>query len=225
MKISSFSTRLTPTAIGQSGTNDSYIYFPKEDVITNTFFENTTNRSMTFIDQKDGTHRAFNMTFGRENRLIQFGPFARAQELNPGDEVILQRVVDNNGQSTYSLNYLKHKSIVVLEYFGDQKQFVTWNQDRFDQFFNNLPYSFEVLTEGGQSVTLTIEDNGLIKKRADASVEFQSYRLNGLQNIEGMDNFKSKHKLILTKNNDGTYYFASRPINWEFSTVEVERGL
>ncbi|SES62026.1 hypothetical protein SAMN05216389_10177 [Oceanobacillus limi] len=221
MRIISFSTRLTPTSIGQSGTNDSYIYFPKAEYITDLFFDIHSNHTMTFTSKKDGSSHQFNMKFTNENRLYQFGPYARSEALEPGDEVILQKVEYDDGQSQYYFDYIKYDNIVVLYYLGNQKYFTTWNQERFNRFVPSLPFEINVLTTSGQS-TVTIEDNGLIRKRADSPNAFQSYRIDGLFNLVEQDEFKSKNKLILTKLDNGNEYTISRPINWEFSVIEKE---
>jgi hypothetical protein len=224
MKIISFSTRLTPTAIGQSGTNDSYIYFPKEDYITELFFEHEGNHTINFTDKNDGSSHTLNMIFGRENRLYQFGPYARNKQLNPGDELTLQRVISDDGSSRYFFNFIKYEDIITLEYLGPEKQFVTWNEDRFAAFFPQLPARIEVLTGEGKQL-VTVESNGFIKKREDSPTRFASYRLNGLQQFLDMSAFRSKHKLILQKKTDETtYYLTSRPINWEFSVIETGRS-
>lgn len=163
MKIVSFITRLTNTAIGQSGTNDSYIYFPKEEHITNEFFERQTNHPIQFIDKRNGTSHTLNVKFSKENRLYNFGPFARANELQPGDELILQRKIYESGTSEYSFDFIRNENSLLLEYFGEDKQFIPWSQERFTDYFPNLPQTMLVLSNN-EEINITVESNGLRKR-------------------------------------------------------------
>jgi len=114
LKSEQFSKSLNNTELGKSGTHDTYILVPKDVSIKGIFPE--TNTFYDFKDQSTGETVSIRNTEGREKRIVGLGPYYTKNDLNAGDEIILEKR-DNKGTVKRLISYYKkHHSIVIQKY-------------------------------------------------------------------------------------------------------------
>ena len=117
MRIEMIEKRVNNTELNKGGMKDSYLSIPKKSTINN-FLE--IGKEYVFIDKND--NEKFKITYklqkNGENRIAGLGRFYRKYELDAGDSVILEKLIDNNGEYGLFLGYKKYDNIAVFQKGG-----------------------------------------------------------------------------------------------------------
>lgn len=151
--------KLNNTELGKGSTHETYVLVPQEADVSDLFEQLATK--YPFIDKDTGGRHELRLTSGREKRIVGLGPFYREHNVCPGDEVCLEKRVDEEGKCDYfiAVNHFPH--IIVFQ--KKKNLFSTLTPERLSSMLN-IGQEWE--TGSGDRVTVCLR--GEFRLREDS---------------------------------------------------------
>lgn len=212
MKIVQIIKKLNNTELGKGGTHECYVHIPKELNI-NDFFEKE-EEVKNFIYKKNGKKYQIRCTIGREKRIVGLGDFYRDYKMSAGDEIILERYIEENGKSRYSINFNKRKDILMIQKCKDG--FEILNEEMIDVIAtdSNVYYA-------GEIKKMTIEYINAVKKRADSPRKTDIYDIK-VDGISLANQYKSKDMVEIQFDNNQNRAYINNICTWRKYIFDME---
>lgn len=212
MKIIQIIKKLNNTELGKSGTHEFYVQVP-QDLIIDDFFPEV-NVIKGFIYKKTGKVYYIRCTIGREKRIVGLGDFYRDNDVCAGDEVVLERYIDENGDDSYYIDLNKRSDILMIQ--RCKKGFELLNAER-----KNLITSTIQVYQAGKLKPIEVDFIGALKKREDSPTTTDIYdvKVDGYSIVKDYGG-KEMVEIQVDKANDTA--FVNRICAWKKYIFEME---
>lgn len=166
MKSIQIIKKVNNTEIGAASTHETYILVTQDMKVDDVFSE--TNKLYNFVDKKDNEVFPIRHVVGREQRIVGLGPFYRKHNFSAGDEIVIEKII-NNGSEKYYLSSNQYKNSTIL--------------------IKNTP-GFEVLNLENIK-DLSVEQNAVFKgKRCRAELRFSESKKKRADSPKETDYYK-----------------------------------
>ena len=98
MKIIQFIKTLNNTELGKGTTHETYILIPKKAEINDIFENEKINYKFICKNNNNEINLRLRATAKRkELRILGLGNYYRENKLNPGDSILLEKIINNGG--------------------------------------------------------------------------------------------------------------------------------
>lgn len=180
MKIIQFIKTLNNTELGKGTTHETYILIPKKAEINDIFENEKINYKFICKNNNNEINLRLRATAKRkELRILGLGNYYRENKLNPGDSILLEKII-NNGENKLYISHRKEENILFfqkvknrLEIFSPELINDYHNQtDAYNSFNKNWTCCFwkkenRLTNKNGflwNNVTISCVDELMIKK-------------------------------------------------------------
>lgn len=212
MKIIQIIKKLNNTELGKSGTHEFYVQAP-QDLIIDDFFPEV-DVIKNFIYKKTGKIYHIRCTIGGEKRIVGLGDFYRDNDVCAGDEVVLEKYIDENGDDSYYIDLNKRSDILMIQ--RCKKGFELLNAER-----KNLVTSTIQVYHDGALKPIVVDFIGSEKKREDSPTTTDIYdvKIDGYSIVKSYGG-KEMVEIQVDKANDTA--FVNRICAWKKYIFEME---
>lgn len=143
MKVIQICKRINNDESGKSNNHDHFINLPSNLDFNKMIFDN--NKTGQFIDKRDDEIIELDL-FENRNWIKRLKPYYEKYDLYPGDEIILERRIHNDGKEEFFIDHLKHENNIVFQmksFYDDKKdkKFKCFEKLKGDHHLFNEQYS------------------------------------------------------------------------------------
>lgn len=197
MKVQQFIKKLNNTELGKTGIHEYYVLVPQNVNLSEMFDAPNTNpnfydrRSKQILDN-------IRFTSDRETRIVGLGTYYRENHVCAGDEILFERVDDQNG-TQFNIDLNSFTDLILFQKMS--KGFEVLNLDRLlPKLINNECLISTIIH--GITGNLEIKFIGRFKKREDSPILTNFYDLfaNGI-NIKNHYGHNELIELKFSENN------------------------
>ena len=212
MKVVQIIKKLNNTELGKSGTHEFYVQVP-QDLIIEDFLPQAEDVK-SFIYKRTGKVYHIRFTIGREKRIVGLGDFYRDNDVCAGDEVVLERHLDEDGESTYYIDLNKRNDILMIQ--RCKRGFELLNEER-----KNLVSSDVQVYVSGEMKPITVEFIGPVKKREDSpnTTDIYDVKLDGTSIVS---DYGGKEMVEIQVDHSANKAFVNRICAWKKYIFEME---
>lgn len=115
MKIIQFIKTLNNTELGKGTTHETYILIPKKAEINDIFENEKINYKFICKNNNNEINLRLRATAKRkELRILGLGNYYRENKLNPGDSILLEKII-NNGENKLYISHRKEENILFFQ--------------------------------------------------------------------------------------------------------------
>lgn len=186
---------LNKTDLGMSGSHGGLVVY-REDIDTLMDFFELPNKEQTFTDLTDGEQIIIHYVDYSKNgttpndRITPIGRYATKHKLEPGDQIILEKHIDENNKK-YFINYIKKNQSIIFNGKSNLTVEVT-NESRFTKIINNnLKLGFVKETRNGE-IDMVVTYDGSV-----GTLRLKNYgnRFEITFNMESLDAYRKYFEL------------------------------
>ena len=167
MKIIQFIKTLNNTELGKGTTHETYILIPKKAEINDIFENEKINLRLRATAKR------------KELRILGLGNYYRENKLNPGDSILLEKII-NNGENKLYISHRKEENILFFQKV----------KNRLEIFSPELINDYHNQTDAYNHL-IKIEHVASEKKRTDSPTKTDFYEIM-INNINVVDEFNDK---------------------------------
>ena len=212
MKYIQITKKLNNTELGKGGTHETYVHIP-QDLNINDLFP-TLGMVEKFVDKKNGKIYEIRYTKGREKRIVGLGEIYREKNVCAGDEIVLERQVDNDGVSKLYIDLLKKDNNILMQRCKSGFEILT-NNNAQSILSDVSVYS------SGEIKSINIEFLEKVKKRKDSPTETDIFEIK----IDGTNiakEYSSKDMIEIKVDKINKIAFIYKTNMWEKYIFETE---
>lgn len=212
MRVIQIIKKLNNTELGKSGTHEFYVQVP-QDLVIDDFFPDI-DVIKNFVYKKTGKVYHIRCTVGREKRIVGLGDFYRDNNVCAGDEVVLEKHIDENEDAAYYIDLNKRSDILMIQ--RCKEGFELLNAERKHLVTNTVQVYVD-----GELKPITVEFIGAEKKREDSpsTTDIYDVKLDGYSIVK---DYGGKEMVEIQVDKVNNTAFANRICAWKKYIFEME---
>lgn len=212
MKIIQIIKELNNTELGKGGTHETYIHVP-QDLEVNDIFTKI-DEIENFVYKKNGKIYNIRYTIGREKRIVGLGVFYRENTVSAGDEIVLERYINKNGDSTYYIDLNKKDNVLLVQRCKTGFEIIT--EDKKQLIIDSTRV---YVSEKMKKIHMNFI--GSEKKRADSPVETKIYDIK-LDDVSIAKDYNKKDIIEIQVDSINNIAFINKVCAWKKYMFEME---
>ncbi len=187
-EIKQYIHRPNNTELGLGNTNDSYLLIASDCPLQDEFSIES-SKDIVFTDSQDGRDVILRFLAlsknSDEHRLTKFGDYKRKYDLRYGDEIRLEKIIQDDSDIFYSISCVKRKCLIISKSRG---LYEVINTHYCNNFRGTPTHEINIFYNNNPSIlTITFAKSGKKRRDSPKETDFYDVLINGRQ-LEDLNN-------------------------------------